>query len=193
MPARMILAMLVALSLLTACAQETSWEEYNEAGVEAQEQARYAEAEEAFLAALEEAKKFGDLDPRLAASLNSLAVIYQAQGKLSEAERLFQQTLAVDEKVLGPEHPDTATTLSNLAIVYGNQGKYAEAESLNQRALAIRENALGPEHTDVAVSLNNLALFYKHQGKYEEAEPLYQRSLAIKEKALGQVSGISCA
>ena len=34
MPARMILAMLVALSFLTACAQE-SWESYNNAGVEA--------------------------------------------------------------------------------------------------------------------------------------------------------------
>jgi len=60
MPARMIPAVLVALSLLTACAQETSWREYHEAGVEAYEQARYGEAEELFLSALMEAEKFRD-------------------------------------------------------------------------------------------------------------------------------------
>jgi hypothetical protein len=75
-PARMIIAMLVALSLLTACAQP-SWKEYNDAGFEAKEQARYAEAEELFLAGLEEAKEFEDLDPRFATSLNNLAEVYR--------------------------------------------------------------------------------------------------------------------
>ena len=42
MPARMILATLVALSLLTACAQE-SWESYNDAGEEAVRQVRYTQ------------------------------------------------------------------------------------------------------------------------------------------------------
>ena len=48
MPAR-IIAILVGLSLLTSCAQEMSWEGYNDAAVEAYEQARYAEAEELLL------------------------------------------------------------------------------------------------------------------------------------------------
>ncbi len=64
MPGRMIIAMLAALSLSTACAQEP-WEEYNDAGMEAQEQARYAEAEELYLAALKEAESFGEQDTRL--------------------------------------------------------------------------------------------------------------------------------
>ncbi len=73
MPAR--LTMLVALSLLTACAQE-SWESYNDAGLEAKEQARYAEAEELLLGALREAEKFEEQAPRLATSLNNLALLY---------------------------------------------------------------------------------------------------------------------
>ena len=117
MPARMIIA-LVALSLLTACTQDLSWEEYTEAGLEAYEQARYDEAEESYLAALEEAEKFGDQDSRLATVLNNLALLYQDQGKYAEAEPLYQRALPIREKALGPEHPDIATNLALLALLY---------------------------------------------------------------------------
>ena len=121
----------------------------------------------------------------MATSLNNLAALYDAQGKYEEAEPLYQRSLTIREKVLGPEHPDVATSLNNLAALYDAQGKYEEAEPLYQRSLTIREKVLGPEHPDVANSLNNLAALYDAQGKYEEAEPLYQRSLTIREKVLG--------
>ena len=37
------------------------------------------------------------------------------QGKLAEAERLYERCQAIDEKVLGSEHPDFAITLNNRA------------------------------------------------------------------------------
>lgn len=37
------------------------------------------------------------------------------QGKYNEADELYQRALAIDEKVLGPEHPDVATDLNNRA------------------------------------------------------------------------------
>ena len=106
MPARMILAMLVALSLLPACAQEP-WQKYNDAGLEATEQARYAEAEDLFLEALKEAEKFGDQDPRLATILNNLALLYREQGKFPEAEPLHQRALAIREKALAKVYGNT--------------------------------------------------------------------------------------
>ncbi len=75
----------------------------------------------------------------------------------SEAEPLYQRSVAILEKALGPEHPDVAASLNNLAGLYKVQGHYAEAEPLYKRSLAINEKALGPEHPDVAASLNNLA------------------------------------
>jgi CHAT domain-containing protein/Tfp pilus assembly protein PilF len=98
---------------------------------------------------------------------------------------LYKRSLAIREKVLGPDHPDVATILNNLVRLYRNQGRTAEAEPLLQRALAIREKALGRDHPDVATSLNDLAVLYRDQGRTAEAEPLYKRSLAIWEKALG--------
>jgi tetratricopeptide (TPR) repeat protein len=120
-----------------------------------------------------------------ASLLNRAAIYLTARALFTEAEPLYQYSLAIREKTLGKDHPDVATSLNNLADLYRDQGKYAEAEPLYQRSLAIREKVQGAGHPDVATSLNNLAGLYDNQGKYGEAEALYQRSLAIREKALG--------
>ncbi|CAM9093379.1 unnamed protein product [Laminaria digitata] len=108
-----------------------------------------------------------------------------AQGNYADAEPLYTRSLAVREKVLGPEHPDVAFSLNGLAALLDSQGKYAEAEPLLKRSLAIREKALGPEHPDVASSINNLAALLSRHGKYAEAELLYEQSLAIQNNTLG--------
>ncbi len=117
--------------------------------------------------------------------LGKLGRYLRDRGLYEEAQPLYQRSLGISEKVLGPDHPEVATTLNNLASLHESQGRYEEAEPLYQRSLAISEKALGPDHPEVATTLNNLAGLYKSQGRYGEAEPLYQRSLAIKEKALG--------
>ena len=52
---------------------DEEWERYIQTGKEAYQQGRYTDAETSWLAALEQAKKFGDEDTRLATSLNNLA------------------------------------------------------------------------------------------------------------------------
>ncbi len=106
-------------------------------------------------------------------------------GEYAKALPLYQRTIAIEEKALGPEHPSVARSLNNLAALYQDMGEYAKALPLYQRSLAISEKALGPEHPSVATRLNNLALLYQAMGEYAKALPLYQRSLAISEKALG--------
>ena len=150
------------------------------------QQGRYSEAiplAQRILAILE--KSLGPNDPRIATSLNDLAVVYQDQGRSADAEPLFKRALAIREKALGPNHPDVAQSLNSLAELYKDQGRYADAEQLYKRSLAIREKALGPNHPDVATSLSNLAGLYQAQGRYADAEPLLKRTLAIQEKALG--------
>jgi tetratricopeptide (TPR) repeat protein len=117
--------------------------------------------------------------------LNNLATVYEAQKKFVEAEPLFKRSLAIREKILGPDDPQVAQTVNNLATLYQHQDKYAEAEPLFKRALEIWEKNLGPDHPDVASSVNNLATLYQDQDKYAEAEPLFKRALKIWEKNLG--------
>jgi hypothetical protein len=85
------------------------------------------------------------------------------QGKYKAAEAMNKKTLALREKVLGPEHPDTLTSMSNLAGVLGRQGKYEDAEAMNRQTLVLRKKVLGPEHPDTLLSVYCLANFLTHQ------------------------------
>ncbi len=114
-----------------------------------------------------------------------MALLYQSQGRYSEAEPLYNRSLAITKEQLGDNHPSTATSLNNLALLYQSQGRYSEAEPLYNRSLAITKEQLGDNHPSTATSLNNLALLYQSQGRYSEAEPLYNRSLAITKEQLG--------
>jgi tetratricopeptide (TPR) repeat protein len=114
--------------------------------------------------------RFGADHPYYAVALNKLGIVYQVQGKYTDAEGLFKRALTIRENALGASHPDVGQSLNNLANVYRLQGKYTDAEGLFNRALTIREKALGSNHPDVGQTLNNLGLLYRDQGKYVEAE-----------------------
>ena len=43
-------------------------------------------------------------------------------GHGEEAEPLYERSLAIQEKALGPVHPNVATSLNNLAALYKAQG-----------------------------------------------------------------------
>ena len=53
-----------------------------------------------------------------ASDLNERAIKLGNAGRYSEAEPLYKQSLAIREKVLGPNHPDVAASLNNLAELY---------------------------------------------------------------------------
>ncbi len=72
------------------------------------------------------------------ASLNNLAQLYHAQGKDAEAEPLYQRSLAIREKALGPEHPDVATSLENYAAILRQTARADQAERMEARAKAMR-------------------------------------------------------
>ncbi|KAL5330675.1 hypothetical protein ACEPPN_000194 [Leptodophora sp. 'Broadleaf-Isolate-01'] len=116
---------------------------------------------------------------------HSLGLLYANQGKLVEAEQMYQRALQGYEKAWGPDHTSTLDTVNNLAVLYADQGKLIEAEQMYQRALQGYEKAWGPEHTSTLRTVNNLAALYASQGKLVEAEQMYQRALQGYEKAWG--------
>jgi tetratricopeptide (TPR) repeat protein len=74
----------------------------------------------------------------VATSLNNLAALYETQGRYAEAEPLYQRSLAIREKALGPEHPSVATSLENYATLLRKTEREDEAEEMEARAQAIR-------------------------------------------------------
>ncbi len=115
---------------------DEEWERYIQTGEEAYQQGRYTDAETSWLAALEQAKKFGDEDTRLATSLNNLALLYSEQGKYAEAEPLARRALEIWEEALGPEHPNVAKSLENYAALLREMDRNEEADRLEERARA---------------------------------------------------------
>jgi CHAT domain-containing protein/Tfp pilus assembly protein PilF len=101
------------------------------------------------------------------------------------ARPLFEQTLEILEKSLGPDNKEVAITLNRIANCYRNTGEYEKAERLSKRALATLEKRLGPWHPSVADALDDLAALYISRGEYAKAEPLYNRALKIQETAFG--------
>ncbi len=128
----------LALWLAGCSTEETRWERLVADGETAFQAGRYAEAEKLCLAALKEAEEFGEQDPRLATSLNNLAVLYDAQGHYAQAEPFYQRAITIYEKALGPEHPDVAATLENYTLMLRVLNRHDEAEKMEARAKGIR-------------------------------------------------------
>ena len=57
-------------------------------------------------------------DPVVAGLAYRLAQRYDDAGDYGKALALYEQSLAIKEKALGPEHPDVSDCLNDLAVVY---------------------------------------------------------------------------
>jgi tetratricopeptide (TPR) repeat protein len=121
--------------------REGRWDEQLELGRRAFEEGDHEIAETALIRALAEARQLGDDDPRLAGTLDTLGMLYYAQGRCTESAPLLEEALRIFEHRIGHDHLTTAATLNNLAQVYEEIGRTSDAESLYQRALGIRERS----------------------------------------------------
>jgi tetratricopeptide (TPR) repeat protein len=66
-----------------------------------------------------------------------LANNYRALGRKEEALRLHEETLALQQARLGPQHPDTRRSMRELAISYESLGRWEEALAACGRAIAL--------------------------------------------------------
>jgi tetratricopeptide (TPR) repeat protein len=114
-----------------------------------------------------------------------LGALYDDQGKLVEAEQMYERALQGKEKARGPEHTSTLSIVNNLGNLYALQGKLVEAKQMYERALQGKEKAWGPEHTLTLNTVNNLGNLYARQGKLVDAEQLYERALLGYKKVFG--------
>ena len=73
----------------------------------------------------------------LICQMQFLAFVLLAQGELSEAARVYGETLEVRRGVLGPEHPNTLKSASDLASLLHAQGEYSEAARIHRETLEV--------------------------------------------------------
>jgi tetratricopeptide (TPR) repeat protein len=118
-------------------------------------------------------------------SMINLANSYAALGRLTDALKLREETLALQKTKLGPDHPHTLATMNNLANTYEALGRHAEALKLNEETLALSKAKLGTDHPDTLANMNNLANSYFALGRHAEALKLNEETLALRKAKLG--------
>jgi tetratricopeptide (TPR) repeat protein/tRNA A-37 threonylcarbamoyl transferase component Bud32 len=131
------------------------------------------------------AERSGPDHPDTLKSMNNLANSYADLGRLAEALKLREETLALQKAKLGPDHPETLRNMNNLAVSYIELGRHAEALQLHEETLALRKAKLGPDHPDTLVSMHNLANSYADLGRQAEALKLREETLALLKAKLG--------
>ena len=152
---------------------------------------KFADAEPLARWALQSREKLlGPEHHTVAESLNTLASLFDCQGRPADAEPFL--SAGPGDRARRPAGRNTSQRggiwlyADNLGTVCHAQGKFDDAERSYKQALAIREKAPGEPKRNLAPTLHNLGTLYLERGRNAEAEALLRRAtLAIHEEGLG--------
>ena len=139
----------------------------------------YSEAEAAYMAARQEARKLGADQLPMATTLNHMGQYFQIVGRLREAEWADADALAIVERRLGTTNPNTLRVALDLSAVYLELGEVSKAELLIRRFLQ------GSDHLspgDRAILLAELASVMACKQDFMDAEALYRAALPVFER-----------
>jgi CHAT domain-containing protein/tetratricopeptide (TPR) repeat protein len=133
-----------------------------------------------------EARKAKPLD--VAGCADSLALGLFALGTpegWQAAEKLFERSLEIRKKTLGPRDLKVALTLAALATLDDYEGEWTSGVKRAEEALSIRRERAGPRDVATASSLRQVGMLRFSLGEYAAAESLVAASLAIQETLEG--------
>jgi tetratricopeptide (TPR) repeat protein len=163
------------------------WAKYRQAGLRAQQDRNYDEAQALLELALKETSKF-DNGPATATTYLNLASVYLAQQKLSDAEKAASKA----QSILEHAHQANGRSMADVFVALGNVALLREdhkgAVSYLEKALAIQQRELGPMHEDVGTTFNLLGRATAGDQNFSRAESCYKQALAIRQSALGPKS-----
>lgn len=129
-------------------------------------------------------KKAIAIDPEYSSAYVNMGLSFSTTGDYDTAIRYYKRALAIDLKILGPDHPKVARDYNNLGVEYAHKRDYGRAIRYDRKALSINLKILGPDHPNVATNYSNLGAAYADKGDYDRAIGYHKRALAIDLKRL---------
>jgi tetratricopeptide (TPR) repeat protein len=162
-----------------------NWDLTFRAAVAAQNDGRYAEAEELYSTAMLYARTCWSNDTRLADTIAGKASCLCLLGRHHDAEALYFEALEIRSSCGPAVHPATASIYSALALIQVWRRRFAYAEKLAWKAIEIRLQIVRPDHADLGQDVHSLAAVFHAQQNYKDAEPMYRQSLSILQRAYG--------
>ncbi len=165
---------LLAFGALLLRAQ-TSGVEANNRGVELRLASRPADAVQEFNRAIQIAENSGD-DRLLATALAGLGSALVDLGELTRAQPVLRRSLALFEKIAGPDSLETGEAANNLAMLYRKTGELPKAQAQLERALPLMQAHLDPSDMQLALALNNMFIILVEQKQWDRAEPYLEQA-----------------
>jgi len=158
---RYLLSMLLsAILLLSSCANpvnQVTSDNYAETCATAERNRRLDVAEQACYRALVNVD-LGNLGPELKSQrLYNLGRIKRQLSKFGEAEDLFKQSLAIEEKLSSSNDPRIGRRLIELSVSLAGQSKWAEGAQYLERAGPISTEYAGAERSFAALAFAEYA------------------------------------
>ncbi len=160
---------------------EFLWVELNETAAADFNAGQFAVADEIWRKAFAIAQQFAANDPRLACSLNNVAIGHRLTGNFAQAEEHYEHAIAswqtasvwVDKMHLAPR---ARSSLFHLRMEQKHKQKY-------RRIAITKYQALLP--AGQAATHNNLAELYHSTNRQHLAETLYAQALRDRSQAMG--------
>lgn len=116
--------------------------------------------------------------------LSARATVLERLGRLDSAEAMYRETIALREKLLGPEHPALAMTMLNLGDHLRRRARYAEAVQLTRQVVSLRGKSLEDTHPALAGAMMQLGLALSHLDSIAAGERMVREALRLRTAAL---------
>lgn len=172
----------VALLLATGAAAQGPWEAHTRAGEAAFAAGDMARAEVELRSALDLAKENGLTGRRLETSLSDLARLYEHQGRLDQAQPLFELMLVATEHRAGPQHEDLLEPLAAAGRVALRAGDVPAAAAHLKRYVEVADVTGTADATELWQILGLLARMGSLQNSPEDALLFQRRAVAVMDE-----------
>ena len=113
-----------------------------------------------------------------------LGMVKDHQQQYPEAIEYYEKSIAINQKILSPNHSELAICYNNIGGVYYHMGEYSKAFSFYGRALKIYQKTLPENHPLFAISYNNIGWMYDDMGEYAKALEYYEQVVTIQQQTL---------
>jgi serine/threonine protein kinase/tetratricopeptide (TPR) repeat protein len=133
------------------------------------------------------ARHLGPNHPDTLRTTTWLAKSYYLLGRLADARRLYEKTLALQKAELGPDHPDTLESMAGLAgshVGLGSGIRPDEGLRLWEETVALSKARFGPDDPSTLRYMDGLASAYSFHD-YGAYLKLLEEMLAVRKAKLG--------
>jgi tetratricopeptide (TPR) repeat protein len=127
-----------------------------------------------------------DRDADVAQALTNLGSIEYEKRKYSVARSLYEEALAIRERISGEPSTETGILLNNNALALLHTGDVDRALADSRRSVATIESTAGPSSALLVTALVNAANVCLIARLWSDAEPLLERALTMARGAVGE-------